>query len=84
MAMALNSGMAETLTTPRNTPSTSPTSAPISATMIASQRIIARTLRRERPTARSSPISRVRSKTDSARVRTMPKIAMTTAIARRT
>lgn len=47
-------------------------------------RIASRMFRRERPTARGSPIPRVRSKTDRAGVRMMPKIAMITAVASRT
>ena len=44
-----------------------------------SSRIIDRSCRRLIPTARSSPTSRVRSITDSARVLTMPSTAMITA-----
>jgi hypothetical protein len=43
----------------------------------ASSRTIRRTCRFAMPTARSSPISRVRSNTDSASVLTMPSHAMT-------
>ena len=60
-------------------PSTAPAPAPISEMTTDSQRTIARTCARVMPTARSRPSSRVRSKTDSARVLTMPSRAMTTA-----
>ena len=53
-----------------------PRTAPKTAMITASQRIMARICRRPMPMARSSPISRVRSKIDSARVFTMPIRAM--------
>jgi hypothetical protein len=55
-----------------------PRTAPITAVMSASPRMIWRICRRDAPTARSSPISRVRSYTDSASVLTMPSRAMST------
>ena len=51
--------------------------------MTDSDRIMARIWRRFMPTARSSPISRVRSNTDSISVLTMPISAMSTARASR-
>ena len=61
-----------------------PMTAPNRAMITASDRIIVRTWRRFIPTARSRPISWVRSNTDSIRVLTIPIRAMTTARARRT
>ena len=49
-----------------------PRAAPISAVMIASRRTMRRVCLRVSPTARSMPISRVRSKTASASVLTIP------------
>jgi len=63
---------------------TIPMTAPKSAMITDSERIIERTCRRFMPTARSRPISRVRSNTDSIRVLTTPISATTTASARRT
>ena len=68
---------------PRPVPTTMPMIAPKRARITASERIMARICRRFIPTARSSPISWVRSKTDSKRVLTMPMRAMSTARARR-
>ena len=51
----------------------------MSAVMTASQRTIRRTCRREAPTARSMPISRVRSLIDSTSVLTIPNSEMITA-----
>ena len=56
-----------------------PMSAPKTARMTDSERIIARIWRRFMPTARSSPISCVRSNTESISVFTMPIRAMITA-----
>ena len=53
--------------------------APNTDRMTDSERIIARTWRRFIPTARSRPISWVRSNTDSMSVLTMPIRAMSTA-----
>ena len=50
-----------------------PSVAPMSAVITLSCRIIRRTWRRVRPIARSIPISRVRSKTVSTSVFTIPK-----------
>ena len=59
-------------------PSVTPVKAPKKLITIDSQRIIVRTCLRSIPTARSIPISRVRSMIDSARVLITPKIAMIT------
>ena len=56
-----------------------PSTAPSTAITTDSSRIISRSCRRLTPIARSSPISRVRSMTESASVLTMPSTAMTTA-----
>jgi RNA polymerase sigma-70 factor (ECF subfamily) len=64
---------------PSAVPITIPTMAPKTARMTASDLIIVRTWRRRMPTARSRPISRVRSKTDSMSVFTIPMSAMSTA-----
>ena len=56
----------------RKMPSTMPSTAPISAVTMLSWRIMRRTCRRVMPTARSIPSSRVRSKTDSTSVFTIP------------
>jgi hypothetical protein len=74
----------ETSAMPRPVPMTIPTTAPKRATMTDSERIIARTWRRFIPTARSNPISCVRSNTDSMSVLTIPMSATTTASASRT
>jgi hypothetical protein len=66
---------------PTPVPITMPTTAPNSAMITDSDRIIARTWRRFIPTARSRPISRVRSNTDSISVLTMPISATITASA---
>ena len=66
-------------TTPKNKPTTMPRSDPMIATMMDSHRTMRRTWRRLMPTALSSPISRVRSKTDNARVFVIPNTAMITA-----
>ena len=60
---------------------TIPMMAPKMARITASDRIMVRTWRRRMPTARSRPISRVRSKTDSMSVFTMPMSATSTASA---
>ena len=57
-----------------------PTTAPNTDTITASHRTVRRNCRRVIPTARSSPISRVRSKTDSASVIAMPMMAITIAM----
>ena len=56
-----------------------PMMAPKSDRITDSERIMARTWRRFIPTARSRPISCVRSNTDSMSVLTMPMRAMITA-----
>ena len=56
----------------RKRPTPMPRVAPISVVTIASCRIIRRTCLRVIPTARSMPSSRVRSKTESTSVLTMP------------
>ena len=58
-----------------------PMTAPKTDRITDSERIMARIWRRRMPTARSSPISWVRSKTESIRVLTMPIRAMSTASA---
>jgi len=70
--------------TPSPVPMVSPLTAPTRATMIDSARIIRRTWRRFIPTARSRPISRVRSNTESISVLTIPIRATATARASRT
>ncbi len=64
---------------PMPIPSAAPLMAPISEITTDSQRTMARTWLRVMPTARSRPSSRVRSKTESARVLTMPSRAIMTA-----
>ena len=59
-------------------PSGSPSAAPISAVMTLSWRIIRRAWRRVIPIVRSIPSSRVRSKTVSTSVLTIPKRLTTT------
>src|SRR5215207_5020788 len=59
-------------------PSTMPSTAPIAAVITDSARTIRRTWRRDMPTARRSPSSRVRSCTDRASVLTMPSSATIT------
>jgi len=66
----------ETRAVPRTMPSTRPSTAPSTETTTASPRIMPRTCRRNIPMDRSSPISRVRSRTESARVFTTPIRAM--------
>ena len=73
----------DTSATPIPVPTMIPMMAPKIARMTASDRIIVRTWRRFMPTARSRPISRVRSNTESMRVLTMPMSAMSTARASR-
>ena len=68
----------------RRSPSGMPSAAPISAVMMDSCRIIRRVCRRVRPTARSIPISRVRSNTARASVLTIPKRLTTMVRPRRT
>ncbi len=65
--------------TPKIVPSTTPMTAPTSEIVTASRRTMERNCERARPTARSRPISRVRSMTDSASVLMMPSTAMTMA-----
>ena len=60
-------------------PTTMPMMAPKMARITASDRIMVRTWRRRMPTARSRPISRVRSNTESMSVFTIPMSAMITA-----
>ncbi len=67
---------AVTIAQPKKIPSTSPSNAPKTATMIDSHRTEVRTCLRDIPTARSSPISRVRSTIDSSSVFMMPSSAM--------
>ena len=69
---------------PRAVPTTTPMMAPNRDRMTDSERIIDRTWRRRIPTARSRPISWVRSNTESISVFTMPMRAMTMARASRT
>ena len=64
---------------PSAVPTTMPMMAPKTARITDSERIIALIWRRFIPTARSSPISWVRSKTDSIKVLTIPISAMITA-----
>jgi hypothetical protein len=73
----------ETSARPIPMPTTIPMIAPKMARMTASDLIMVRTWRRRMPTARSRPISRVRSKTDSMSVLTIPISAMSTARASR-
>ena len=68
----MESGSSAVPIAPSNVPSPRPSAAPISAVMTLSWRIMRRTWRRVMPTARSMPISRVRSKTESTIVLTMP------------
>ena len=71
----------ETRAMPRPVPTTIPMTAPKTARITDSERIIARICRRFMPTARSSPISWVRSNTESISVLTIPISAMITASA---
>ena len=64
-------------TNPIASPTTSPSTAPRTVIVTDSHRIIRRTCRRVAPTARTRPISRVRSATDSASVLTTPRTAIT-------
>ncbi len=68
---------------PMPVPMMMPMMAPKTARITDSERIMARIWRRRMPTARSSPISWVRSKTDSMSVFTIPIRAMSTARASR-
>jgi len=61
---------------PRKPPRASPPTVPNAATSTDSSRTMDRSWARVWPTARSRPISRVRSNTDSIRVLTMPMSAM--------
>ena len=61
-------------------PTTMPTTAPNTDTITASHRTERRNCRRVIPTARSRPISRVRSNTDSASVMAMPMTAISIAM----
>ena len=61
---------------PNTTPMAMPSRPPKTAITTDSSRIMRRVWRRLVPTARSRPISRVRSITDSARVLMMPSAAM--------
>jgi len=72
-----------TSASPISVPTTMPMTAPNSDKITASDRIIALTCGRRIPTARSSPISRVRSSTESISVFTIPMSAMSTASASR-
>ena len=63
---------------PSTTPRMIPSTPPISAVITLSWRIIRRTWRRVIPIARSIPSSRVRSKTVSTSVFTIPKRLTTT------
>ena len=58
---------------PNASPRATPIRAPNNVTITASPRTARRILRRPIPTARSRPISRVRSKTDNANVIAMPR-----------
>ncbi|HYB46060.1 MAG TPA: hypothetical protein VED20_01700 [Streptosporangiaceae bacterium] len=69
----------ETSAMPMPVPMMIPMMAPNTARITASDRIMIRTWRRRMPTARSRPISRVRSNTDSMSVFTIPISAMITA-----
>ena len=73
------SAMARCRAIPNTSPMPTPRTAPRTATTTDSSRTMRRSCRRLTPTARSSPISRVRSMTDRASVFTMPSRAMTTA-----
>ncbi len=73
----------ETSAMPMPVPMMIPMMAPKIARITASDRIMVRTWRRRMPTARSRPISRVRSKTESMSVFTIPIAAMSTARASR-
>ena len=66
-------GTASANAMPISVPTTAPTTTPNTDTITASHRTARRNCRRLMPTARSSPISRVRSNTDSASVMAMPK-----------
>ncbi len=68
---------------PSAVPTRMPMMAPNTDRMTDSDRIIDRTCRRFIPTARRSPISWVRSKTESMSVFTIPIRAITTASAKR-
>ena len=63
---------------PKTTPMTRPSRLPITAVMALSKRIVRRSWRRVMPIARSMPISRVRSCTDSSSVLTMPNSEIST------
>ena len=69
---------------PATSPVTTPTTPPKTATMTPSSRMAARICRLPMPTARSSPISRVRSNTDRAMVLEKPITAITSAMIRNT
>jgi hypothetical protein len=69
----------ETSAMPMPVPTMIPMMAPKMAGITASERIMVRTWWRFMATARSRPISRVRSKTESMRVFTIPISAMSTA-----
>ena len=64
--------------TAKKKPSTAPMTAPMTAVITDSPRIMRRTWRREVPTARSRPSSRVRSWMESASVLTIPNSEMIT------
>ena len=68
-----------TRVTPTCMPTATPSTPPITAMITDSHRIMARSWRRDIPTARARPSSRVRSTIDSASVLTMPSTAMSTA-----
>jgi hypothetical protein len=67
----------ETNATPKPTPIVRPSTAPKTEITTDSGRTMRRNCHRVMPTARSRPISLVRSITDSASVLTMPSTAMT-------
>ena len=71
----------DTSASPIRVPMTIPITAPNVARITDSDRIIARTCGRRMPTARSSPISLVRSSTESMSVFTIPMSAISTASA---
>ncbi len=72
---------ADDIARPSPVPTTIPTTAPNTEMMTDSERIIHLTCGRRMPTARSRPISCVRSNTDSISVLTMPISAITIASA---
>ncbi len=81
MLVTLEFRSEEDIASPSPVPTTIPITPPNSAMITDSERIIRLTCRRFIPTARSSPISCVRSNTDSISVLTIPISAITTASA---